>query len=109
MTERGYTEQAVSTMQSLLEKYKTSIKIYVNQLWKPTQARLCNKSSQRKASAITIPDVLALFSFGTQRERFLESKINTSTQDRARGSVQSVQIWDSSLGHSSKRFSGYFA
>lgn len=109
MTERGYTEQTVSTMKSLLEEYKTSIKIYVNELWKPTQARLCNKSSQRKASAITIPDILGLFSLGTQRERFLESKINIYTQDRTRGSTQSVQIWDSSHGHSNKRFSSYFA
>lgn len=30
MTERDYTEQAASTMQSLLEKYKTSMKMYIN-------------------------------------------------------------------------------
>lgn len=64
-----HSEQAVSTVRSLLGKYKASIKTDVNQLWKPTQTRLCNKGSRRKASAITIPDVLRLILTGRQRKK----------------------------------------
>lgn len=65
-----HREQAASTELSLLGTYKAPIKTYVNQLWKPTQTGLCKKGSQRKASAITIPNVPGLILTGRQGRIF---------------------------------------
>lgn len=83
MTERDYTEQAASTMQSLLEKYKTSMKMYINSyVSQPKQDFVVRAPEGRHQPSQS--HVCQDIPIGIEREKdFFKNKISTYMQGRA--------------------------